>query len=330
MSNEEPNMFDVMTSPMAVKIADLKANTRIDQPLFVAQANPGTTQQGKPYLNLQFRDETGTIVGKLWDVTDAQRTVMKVGTVAHVKAEVLNYREHLQLKVLECMAIADQSQFDMECFVLHGPKSTDELRAAVNQAIAQLDNFEIKAVVTAIYKRYDQQFYQAPAAAKNHHEYHGGLATHVVEMLQLGQALCELYPQLDRDMLMGGILLHDIGKILELTEGAATEYTSEGNLLGHISISQTIVAETARELDIDPDGETMVLLRHMILSHHGSYDFGSPVLPMTMEAEALHFIDDFDAKMVIIDKALKATQPGQFSDKIFALDNRRIYRPEQK
>ncbi len=328
MTDIQPNMFDVMNEEQPA-IASLKADTRIDLPLFVASVTPGVTQQGKPYLNLQFRDETGTIGAKLWDVNDSQRQILKANTVVQIKAEVLNYRDKLQLKVMQAAAIDDQSKFDLSRFMLKGPRSIDELRTKISEAIEGIDNFEIKAVVAAVYKKYDQPIYQVPAAAKNHHEYHGGLATHVVEMLEIAGPLCAIYPQLDKDMLTGGILLHDIGKVLELTGSAATEYTNEGNLLGHISISQAIVTETAVALQMDPDSETMVLLRHMILSHHGSYEFGSPVLPMTREAEALHFIDDFDAKMVMFDKALKTTAAGQFSDRIFALDNRRIYKPEQ-
>lgn len=328
MSNEEqPNMFDVMRN-VELKIKDMQAGTKIDQPLFVSGCNPGVTQQGKPYLNLQFRDETGTLNAKLWDVSEQQRQVVKINTVVQVKADVLNYRDHLQLKVLDVALIADQSQFDMSRFMLRGPQPVETLRQIISEAIASIDNYEIKTIVSAIYKEYDQAIYDMPAAAKNHHEYHGGLATHICEMLQLGDAICALYPQLDHDLLAGGILLHDIGKVKELTSGAATEYTSEGNLLGHISISQTLVADMAVKLDMDPDSETLVLLRHMILSHHGAYEFGSPVLPMTIEAEALHFIDDFDARMVMMDKALKTVTPGQFSDKIFALDNRRIYKPQ--
>ena len=127
--------------------------------------------------------------------------------------------------------------------------------------------------------------------------------------------------------MLAGILLHDVGKIEELRSGAVTEYTLEGKLLGHISISQTMVQETADELGIE--GEKVLLLRHMILAHHGKQEFGSPVLPQIMEAEVLHMIDDMDAKMTMIQKELDKIGPGEFSAKIFTLDNRSFYKPKQ-
>ena len=146
-------------------------------------------------------------------------------------------------------------------------------------------------------------------------------------MLNLANKVCDLYPYLDRDLLCAGVLLHDIGKIKELGGLSVTEYTLEGKLLGHISISQTMVQETADELGIE--GETVTLLRHMVLAHHGQYEYGSPVLPATLEAEALHYIDDFDARMTMIQKELDKIRPGEFTSRIFSLDNRIFYKPKK-
>ena len=143
-------------------------------------------------------------------------------------------------------------------------------------------------------------------------------------MLHLANSMCENYKSLNRDLLISGVLLHDIGKVIELKTGPVTEYTVEGKLLGHISISQTIIQQTADQLQIE--GQEVTLLRHMVLSHHGQYEFGSPVLPMLIEAEALHFIDDIDAKLTMIEKELQTVKPNEFTSRLFALDNRSFYK----
>ena len=157
----------------------------------------------------------------------------------------------------------------------------------------------------------------------------GGLATHVVGMLDLADHLCKQYPLLNKDVLFGGVILHDLGKLIELSGALVSEYTVQGKLLGHISIMQAIVYEKAKELHLEKEEETM-LLRHMILSHHGQYEYGSPVLPMLPEAEMLYLIDNIDARMNTIEKALSGVQEGEFTPRIFALENRSFYKQKIK
>jgi len=309
-----------------MKISELKENMAIEMLMLVSQAESGVTNSGAPYLSIVFKDNTGSIEGKLWDVKPEQREIVKVGKIISVRADVISYRKSTQLKVTGVSAV-DSDNISLEDFVPSGPVPADELRSIISGAIDSIDDFEIKAIVSAIYRKHDRQIFASPAASRNHHEYYGGLATHVSEMINIAYALCRLYPTLNRDLLLAGILLHDVGKIEELRSGAVTEYTLEGKLLGHISISQTMVQETADELGIK--GEKVLLLRHMILAHHGKQEFGSPVLPQIMEAEVLHMIDDMDAKMTMIQKELDKIGPGEFSAKIFTLDNRSFYKPKQ-
>jgi len=144
-------------------------------------------------------------------------------------------------------------------------------------------------------------------------------------MLKQAKALCDIYPTLNRSLLYAGIIAHDMGKVKELSGPVATTYTVEGNLLGHISIMSDEVANIAREHNIE--GEEVMLLRHMILSHHGKYEYGSPKLPMLKEAEMLHFIDNIDARMQMFDKHMKKVEKGQYTERIFALENRQFYKP---
>lgn len=308
-----------------MKISELSSMQNINMPLLVTQVKSGVTNAGAPYLSITFRDNSGSIEGKLWDVKEKHNKIIKTGKVLNVKADVINYRNCLQLKVIDCNEPTEE--VDMQQFVLSGPYSKETLKEYIDEEINKINNSDIFRIVNSIYKQYEKEIYSSAAAAKNHHEYFGGLATHVYSMLHLSEMICINYPYLNKDLLTAGVLLHDIGKVIELKTGPVTEYTLEGKLLGHISISQTIIKETADKLNIN--SEVVTLLRHMVLAHHGQYEFGSPVLPMIIEAEALHFIDDMDAKMTMIEKELNAIGEKEFTARLFALDNRSFYKHEK-
>ncbi len=306
-----------------MKISELASNMNINMLMLVTSVKEGVTSASVPYLSISFRDNTGTIEGKLWTVRDEHTAICKVGKVLRVKGDVINYRNNLQLKVID-LTEPDPSEVHMEEYVLTGPVPIETLKNYITEIINSIGNSDVFRIVNDIYKTYDKEIFSSAAAAKNHHEYYGGLATHVYGMLKLADMVCTNYPLINRDLLLAGVLLHDIGKVIELSSSnAVTEYTLEGKLIGHISISQTIVKDTADKLGIT--GEIVVLLRHMILSHHGQYEYGSPVLPLTVEAEALHFIDDFDAKMTMIEKELRQVGEKEFSPRSFALENRSFY-----
>ena len=309
-----------------MKINELKEQQSIDTPMLVSQVKEGVTVSKAPYVSITFQDNTGTIEGKLWDVKPHQKEVLKLGSIVMVKAEVLKYRGNLQLRVVDVKE-ADTSSIDISEFVVTGLIARNDLEKEVYEAIASIENTELQRLVTALLKENEEQFFRHAAAAKNHHEFVSGLATHVVGMLRIGNAICALYPMLNRDLLIAGILVHDMGKMIELTDGVVPEYTMEGKLLGHISIMQAKVAKVAEELQIDD--ECVLLLRHMILSHHGEYEFGSPVLPMIPEAEVLHIIDNLDARMEMLRKAMDGVEEGSFTQRIFSLENRSFYKAKK-
>ena len=306
-----------------MKIKDIRENMQVEFLALVTLANQGVTNNDQPYLNLEFKDNTGTMVAKMWNVNNDIANMVKVGSLVKVKGTSLLYRDALQLKVLDITPV-DTNEIDISQFVTVSPIPSQVLRDTLQGAVESIENQDIKRIVEAIYKKYDKEIYSSPAATRNHHEYFGGLATHVSGMLQLTEAVCSIYPDVNRDYLVAGVLLHDVGKIIELGGSSITEYTTEGKLLGHITISQTMVRETADELGID--SEAVTVLRHIILAHHGKREFGSPVLPLTLEAEVLHMIDDMDAKITMISKELNETKRGEFTRKIFSLDNRSFYR----
>ena len=195
----------------------------------------------------------------------------------------------------------------------------------LNQFLKEIGNQKLKAVTIELLNKYKKQFVSYPAAKSMHHDFYSGLIYHTTTMLKVAKALLEIYPSLNKDLLYSGIILHDLGKTIELSGPIGTSYTLEGELLGHIVIMSDEVAKTADKLGID--GEEIILLRHIILAHHGKYEFGSPKLPMIKEAEIINFIDNIDARMMMFEKNLTNVEPGTFSDKLFGLEGRHFYVP---
>ncbi len=237
--------------------------------------------------------------------------------------EVLSHNKQLQMRINDCR-IVDPSTVNPADFVKEGDIPRRELKQRIDALIATIKNPICHTLILKVMERFQSDFYAYPAASRNHHDFVGGLATHVLRMMEIGDFLASLYPLLNRDLLLSGILMHDIGKCIELSGPVITEYTMEGKLLGHISIMQAIVDEIAKENQLE--GEEIILIRHMILSHHGEYEFGSPVLPMIPEAEILHYIDNIDARIQSMGKALNQVEAGEFTARIFALENRSFYK----
>lgn len=288
--------------------------------VYVAQ---GITNKGAPYLSLTLQDDTGRIDAKYWNVDEDACTSYKIGMVVEVSGDVITHQKQLQFRI-NAARILDQSTIDIYKYVQEGPVSQPVLHKRVYAYLASIQNETIKTLLYAIMEDHEKEFFTYPAAVKNHHNYVSGLATHVLGMLDLAQQVATLYPMLQRDLLIGGVFLHDIGKIKELSGAIVTEYTMEGKLLGHISIMQAEVDKKAAQLQLE--GEEIILLRHMILSHHGVLAYGSPVLPMIPEAEVLYLIDNMDARMNTMYNALQSIAPGEFTPRIFALDNRSLYK----
>lgn len=296
---------------------------KINQPLLVTQATRGVTTAGSPYMSLVVQDKTGSMEGKLWDVKEEQAALAVPGTIVTIVGEVLKYRNSLQLRIHNVLPVT--GEFDAAAFVNVSKYSKEYLKGKIDAAIASIRDDIYREISRLCIGRYEKEFYEYPAASKNHHDFLGGLATHVVAMIDLADEICLRYDVLNRDLLIAGILTHDLGKVIELSGPVLTEYTMQGKLLGHISMMQSIVYELALTQGWQ-DSEQITLLRHVILAHHGQYEFGSPVLPMVAEAEVLHLIDNLDARLNMFEKMNETVEAGQFSPRIFSLENRSFYR----
>jgi len=309
---------------MSKQVKDFNEADHLTVNLLIANLVKGTTNSGAPYLSLTLQDCSKAIEAKLWDVKPEIEKELTIGKVYSFDLEIIKYKNNLQAKIIRVLPFP-QNELDMNDFVFRSPISKDDLRENIQEGINQIQNENIAKIVAAMLNHYDNNVYEYPAASKIHHNFIGGLATHVSGMLKIGQALCQIYPSINKDYLLAGIILHDLGKIEELSSPVVTEYTVEGKLLGHISIMDANLLEIGKELKLE-NSEELLILRHMILAHHGQYEFGSPVRPETLEAEVLFLIDNIDAKINIIEKALAEVNEGEFTGKLFALDNRVFYK----
>ena len=308
-------------------IKDFLEGDLIRGPLLVVNANKGVTNNGLAYMNVTLQDKTGTIEAKKWDINEVDAALLNIGNVVLVDGDVLNYRDNLQVKIRAISKVNDD-EFDATRFTMASPIPLEELEKRLDSYVSSLKDKDIALLTKTLIGKYYKSYITYPAAVRNHHEFASGLLHHTVSMADLGEAIANLYPNVDRDMLIAGILLHDLGKTLELSGPIIPKYTLEGKLIGHISITHAEIQKSIEALKIN--SETATLLSHMVLSHHGKYEYGSPVLPLTREAYLLSVIDDLDAKMMILDKAYDQTPEGEFSARIYAMDDRSFYKPKKR
>jgi 3'-5' exoribonuclease len=293
--------------------------------LLIKHVTKGIASNGKPFLTLVLQDKSGEIEAKLWDASEADEKSYTPESIVKVAGEILNYRGKNQLRIRQIRPSTPLDAVKLADFLETAPMQTDEMASKLTQYIFEMKNPNIQRITRHLVKKYQKAFLTYPAATKNHHEFVSGLAYHVCCMLDLAKAIAGLYPSLDKDLLYAGVILHDLGKVIELSGPTSTTYTVEGNLLGHITIMVNEIDKAADELNIS--GEEVMVLKHLVLSHHGKAEWGSPKPPLIKEAEILHYIDNLDAKMNMLDRALGRVKPGEFTERIFALDNRSFYKP---
>ena len=271
-------------------VEKLNPGDSVENFFLIHRATQGVTAQGKDYMTLFLQDKSGDIEAKLWTVSKEDMQILKPETIVWVKGDVINYRGRKQMKVNKFRLANPEDGFKTQDFVDGAPLSPDEIQENISHYILDIENANLQRITRHLLKNIKINFYVS-CASSHHHNFASGLSYHVLTMLEIAKSLCNIYPLLNRSLLYSSIILHDLGKVRELSGPVATTYTVEGNLLGHISIASDEVAE---ELGID--GEEVMLLRHMILAHHGKMEFGSPKLPHLKEAEILFFIDNIDAK----------------------------------
>jgi 3'-5' exoribonuclease len=287
------------------------------------------TKKGKLYLALTFGDSSGEIHGNFWDASNQDATMFSAGTIVELDGKREEYQSQPQIKIYSLRVVGPEEGYDLKQFIKSAPEKISTMQEEINQYVLEISNPVWHRIVRFLLKKWHQRFFDYPAGKSNHHAVRGGLAYHTLSMLRDAKALADNYPQVNRSLLYAGCILHDMGKVLELTGPVATQYTTEGNLIGHLVLIDEQIMLAAHELGIDSESEDLLLLRHMVLAHHGKYEYGSPKLPALLEAELLHRIDDLDAAVYAITNALQHTRPGSFTDSIMSQGGRKFYRPQQ-
>jgi 3'-5' exoribonuclease len=282
-------------------------------------------QSGGKFLGMVFKDRTGDIGGILWNNAEAVAELFEVGSVVHVRGKITTYQSNLQVHVSQVSPL-QEGEYDPDALVFV-PEDTRENLALFREILDTVENPWLKQLAAAFFAddAFVEAFSNAAAAKKWHHAYRGGLVRHCYEMARLAGAVCELFPSIDRDVLLMGVFLHDIGKIDEMSQSLHVEYTTPGKLIGHIQMGADMLNERIRAIPGFPEPLRLHLL-HLVLSHHGELEHGAPVLPKTLEAIVLHHIDNLDAQATAFSRIIQETRDkGQAWSDFLPLINRVIY-----
>jgi 3'-5' exoribonuclease len=292
------------TAPVASRrfVQALADGDGVEEVYLVVDKQLRANRNGNLFLQLELRDRTGTIGARLWNAGEPLFRSFEAGDFLLVKGKVQLFQGALQM-ILSSLGKVPGEKVDLADFLPHTEKDVSKLYERLRGLLRKLDNLHLRALAESFLldEGFTQAFCKAPAGVRNHHAYLGGLLEHVVTMLDAADRLAPLYPELDRDLFLMGVFLHDVGKVRELTYDRSFGYSDEGQLLGHLVIGSEMVgvmAGRAAALTGEPfPPELLLRLKHLILSHHGTHEFGSPRLPMTPEAIAVHYLDNLDAKL---------------------------------
>lgn len=319
---ENTNIFEKQKN-----IIDLKAGDKIDAFVLVKSCDLKKTTAGKQYIDLNLVDKTSEINAKIWENAKENEELIKGNSIVKIRGEVIEWAGSLQLKITKVRVPLDGEKIEISELTPSAPISDTQMLEELRSYIYKIEDSQIRTLVSNIVNKYEEKLLYFPAAKSNHHSYRSGLLYHITRMLRTGEKLAMVYDTINTDYIYAGVILHDICKIKEMDSnelGIVSEYTMEGKLLGHI-------IQGIKEIEIEGekialDKEKSIVLQHMILSHHYEPEFGSPKKPMTLEAEILHYLDIIDARVFDFENALKGIDEGEFTDKIWVLDNRNIYK----
>jgi len=287
-------------------VSELGADQSIVTYFLVCGKEMCSSAKGRKWLQLELGDKTGVIFGKMWDGYEGAAATVAPDDVVKIQARSKTYNGKLELTV-EKIRRAEPEEYDLEDLIPHTEKSIVELKKKLEAYVARVRNPWLAQLLEAVLDdpRVAGRFERAPAAKLMHHAYVGGLLEHVVSLCGLCRMMTEHYPELDGDILTAAAILHDVGKLDEMSYERAVQYTPEGELLGHILIGYELVSRKMEGIEGFP-AELKTLLLHLIVSHHGQYEFGSPKLPMTREAVVFHYLDELDSRVGAMRRGLEA------------------------
>lgn len=310
------------------KINDLILSNNEEVTLVLRLSNIVTkkTTSGDDYASMIGFDGVDKIEAKIWNFSDDFKNNLVNGEVYKVLGRTKQYQNRTQLNILSLEKVSEEDNLDLSMFYEKAKLSSEELAKEINGYFVKIKNKILKSIVSCLLKKYFNDYFNYPAAVTMHHNYFSGLAYHTYSMLKLSDAYLSLYPYLNQDLVYSGIILHDLGKLIELSGPKGTEYTKKGNLLGHISLGANEIYNVSVELNVE-DSEEVINLLHIVLSHHGQLEYGSPKEPLTPEATLIHFLDYNDSRLATLENEVSKTEKGEYTQPIMAFDRRSFYIP---
>lgn len=312
-------------------IKDLRKDMEVTDFFMVKATAIKTGSNGKQYWDLTLGDKSGEVTAKKWDISDREiESILNIHEkdVVKVKALITEWAGQLQMRIMRIRSANEADGIDMQDYVKAAPEDPQKMYDYILNRAEGIGDKDLKAICLKFLTENKEKLMYYPAAQKNHHAQLGGLLYHVKRMLMTGERVCEVYTNLNRDLVTAGVILHDMEKLNEImaeSDGIATGYSFEGQMLGHIIQGVKCIDRMTTELEFPR--EKAIMLEHMILAHHYEPEFGSPKKPLFPEAELLHYLDILDARMFDMEAALDSTEAGGFSDKVRTLDNRKLYKP---
>ena len=311
-------------------IDQLRENDVVGDFFVVTKCEKKITRTNKPYLDAEIADASGKIVARVWDNVDKLAEILVSGKIVRLEASIDSYQNNLQMKIMDARSLRKDDKIDPADFMAKTPYDIDHLFHKLLEYKNSIANPKIRQLVDYFFENdeFVEKFKKHPAAKAMHHAYVGGLLEHTVTLLHSCDNLTKVYGKLNRDVLLAGALLHDIGKTKEMSCDVSTEYTVSGRLLGHLAMGSEMIAQAVNSINDFPE-DLKFVMQHLILSHHGQLDYGSPVLPATPEALALHSLDMLDANLFQAFEAIDEEKQNDFTKIVYGLSRRFYTKMEQ-
>ncbi|MBR6743180.1 MAG: HD domain-containing protein [Clostridia bacterium] len=298
----------------------------IDCFLLIKSVERKTSSKGDTYLDMLLSDKSGEVNAKLWSYVPAVHGEYSAGDIVKIRGALSSYNGADQIRIEKIRVATALDGLDPADFVASADYDCEKMFSELLSIAESFEDSDLKAVVSALLNENKEKLLFWPAAYKLHHAIRGGLLMHTLSIVRLAERVCEVYPFVDRELLLSGAILHDIAKTAEYetsSSGLATGYTVRGNLIGHLADGAIMIRKAADKLGIT--GEVVMLLEHMVLSHHGNPEFGAAVRPAFIEAELLSELDMLDARMFEMREVSEKTEKGEFSGRLWSMDNRKLY-----
>lgn len=285
-----------------------------------------TNKNGGSFLDMTLCDKTGEINAKLWNYSTTEYGSYSPGDAVKIRGSLTQFNGVDQLRIDKIRPISEYDDFDISSLVPASEYAGERMMEAIYSYLDKVSDKDLRSLTEAMLRDAEGKMLYWPAAFRLHHAMRGGLLYHTLSILRMAESVVKIYPSIDPDLLFCGAIPHDICKIDEFdvnTLGIVKKYSLKGELLGHLVMGAMKISEKAEKLGLK--GEKITLLEHMMISHHGTPEFGSPIRPMTLEAIVLSSLDTLDATIYEVEDAVKGVKPGEFTERQWALDNRKLY-----